>query len=375
MIQRAHDRLLRILHIDPEPSWGGGEAQVFGLLRCLSDRGHQNELAAHPRGPLYAKCLELDIRCHPIVVRNDLDLRSVPMLRRLIRASSFDIVHFHTKRAHALSVWLPPKLDRPVYLVTRRMDYPERRSWRTRFLYNDRVDGIVSISHAIAELLAAAGVDRNKIRVIPSGVDAGRFAVTNGRRACGEDAKVVGCVGVLEQRKGHRFLLEAAALLKAQGLNLRYRIAGAGSLRPQLQQYAVRLGLENDVRFLDFVNDMTAFLADIDLFVMPSLFEGLGVAALEAMAAGKPVIATRVGGLVEAVRDEVTGLLVAPGDAAALAQAITRLVQDRVLAASMAVQGRARVEQQFSLEQMASQNESYYYELLHHVTARGSVLQ
>ena len=107
-----------------------------------------------------------------------------------------------------------------------------------------------------------------------------------------------------------------------------------------------------------------AFFTGVDLFARPSLYEGLGVAALAAMAAGKPVVATRVGGLTESVLDGVTGVLVPPRDAAALAAAIARLARSRSLAQAMGHQGRARARQHFSLQNMALQNESYYYEIV-----------
>ena len=103
-------RLLKILHIDPERNWGGGEAQVFGLLTYLSGKGHHNVLLAHPNGALFERCQQLNLKFHPFSMRNDLDLRPVPALRRLIHSEDFDIVHLHTKRAHALSLWLPRAL-------------------------------------------------------------------------------------------------------------------------------------------------------------------------------------------------------------------------------------------------------------------------
>jgi len=360
----GHNRLLKILHIDPERNWGGGEAQVFGLLKYLAARGHRNELSAHPNGPLFAKCRELEIPRYPIDIRNDLDLRCIPALRRLIRSSGYHIVHFHTKRAHALSLWLARTWPMPKYVVTRRMDYPERRNWYTSYLYNRRVDGVVAISRGIADSLVAAGVDVGKVRVIPSGVDPRRFTASPIAPRPANGAIVVGSIGVLEERKGHRFLLEAAAALKRQGLKLKYYVAGEGTLREHLERDAARLGLNDEVRFWGFVDDPAAFLAEIDLFVMPSLFEGLGVAALEAMSASKPVIASRVGGLAESVLDGVTGILVAPGDGAALAAAIAKLVREPSLAAEMGSRGRARVLEHFTLEQMAWRNEAYYHELL-----------
>lgn len=363
----GHSRPLNILHVDPERNWGGGEGQVVGLVRCLAAKGHHNDLVADPNGPLLAKCEGLARRCRAVVIRNDLDLRCVPGLRRLIRAGAYDIVHLHTKRAHAMAPWLPRGAPKPKYLVTRRMDYPECRTAYTDHLYNRRVDGVVAISRSIAELLIAAGVDEKKVRVIPDGIDLRQFPAVPSApplSQCMAGVTVIGCVGILEERKGHRLLLEAAARLKAKGMRLRYRIAGAGSLRQPLEQHAASLGLKDDIEFLGFVQDTVAFLAGIDVFVMPSLFEGLGVAALEAMAAGKPVIASRVGGLAEAVIDDVTGMQVAPGDDAQLADAIEKLCRDPARAAALGQRGREHVLRHFSVEQMAAKNEAFYHDLL-----------
>ncbi len=364
MSASGHNRLLKILHIDPERNWGGGEAQVFGLLSYLAAQGHRNELVAHPKGRLFAACEHLGIARHAAVIRNDVDLRCIPKLRRLIGASDYDIVHFHTKRALALSLWLPHTARRPRYVATRRMDYAEPHNWYTHCLYNRRVDGVVAISKSISDLLIAAGVNAEKIRVIASGIDVEKFCRRPSARDRASGEIMVGSMGVLEERKGHRFLLAAAAELQARGLKLHYRIAGEGPLRRSLEQQAVEFGLADYVQFSGFVTDAAEFLASIDLFVMPSLFEGLGVAALEAMAAGKAVIATRVGGLAESVLDGVTGLLVPPRDATALADAIEKLIRDPSLALALGSRGAERVRQHYTLEQMARRNEAYYYELL-----------
>ncbi len=361
---KSHSRLLRILHIDPERNWGGGEAQVLGLLTYLAERGHQNELLAHPQGQLFERSQKLRVNTLPLLVRNDLDLRPVGSLRRRIRREKYDIVHFHTNRAHALSLWLPRGKQSPKYVVTRRMDYPTGKSRYTRYLYNQRVDGVVAISQTIAVLLAESGVDSKKIRVIYSGIDCQPFELLAPGSQAHKEEVVVGIVASLAARKGHRFLLEAAALLKGEGYRFKYLLAGEGALRRELEAIAASLGLIDEVRFYGFVTDTTRFLSEIDIFVLPSLHEGLGVAALEAMAAGKPVVATRVGGLAESVLDTVTGMLVLPGDVKALAGALANLADDPSLARAMGEKGAERVRRHFTLEQMARGNEAYYYDLL-----------
>jgi glycosyltransferase involved in cell wall biosynthesis len=359
----GRDRPLRILHIDPERDWGGGEAQVLGLVRYLAAQGHHNDLLAYPNGKLWERCQEIDVRALPLVTRSDVDLRPVWRVRRLISRERYDIVHLHTKRAHALSVWLPRRAGAPRYVVTRRMDYPEKDGRRTRYLYNCRADGIVAISRSIVDLLVDAGVERGKICLIHSGIDAARFTSGAGN-ASGRRDPTVGTLAVLEKRKGHRFLLEAMARLKERGVQLRCLLAGAGSERKGLEEMVTRLGLEEQVNFLGFVVDTPAFLASIDIFVLPSLREGLGVAALEAMAAGKAVVASRVGGLAEVISEGRTGLLVPPQDSQTLSNAIAELIADPERARAMGQRAATHVREHFTLERMAAANEAYYYELL-----------
>ena len=355
---------LKILHVDPERNWGGGEAQVFGLLSYLTSKGHQNDLLTHPKGRLFAEVATLNVVRFPMIVRNDVDLGAVSGIRRRIADGNYDIVHLHTKRAHALSLWLSRRRRLPKYVVTRRMDYPERKNWYTRCLYNRRVDGVVAISQNIFDGLVEAGVERRKIRLIHSGIDPRRFGAADRIDEPHKEVVNVGCLAVLEERKGIEFLLEAAGHLQSQCVRVKWLIGGDGSRRETLENKARALGLGDSVAFLGFVAKSEEFLRGIDIFVMPSLFEGLGVAALEAMAAGKPVVATRVGGLAESVVDGETGLLVPPRNGRAIADAVAKLTADSPMARDMGLRGRQRVLENFTLTRMAAQNEAYYYELL-----------
>ncbi len=361
---------LKILHIDPEAGWGGGEAEVIGLLDYLSSWGHCNHLLCHPDGRLFREAQKKGISTFPVRIRNDLDPRPVCSLRRKIREEGYDIVHFHTKRAHALCLWPLRVNSHSRYVVTRRMDYPVKRNWYNDYLYNRKVDGIVAISQMIADVMIQGGVKREKIRVIYSGVNPALF-----RRIPAPGGSpgrpVIGTVAVLEERKGHRFLLEAAALLKRQGHRLSYRFAGEGALRGRLEQIVAKLGLQEEVTFLGFVSDVPAFLSEIDIFVLPSIYEGLGVAVLEAMAASRPVIASRVGGLSELVEDQITGILIPPGDSLALARAISQLVSEIELAQKMGARGWERVQDTFTVEKMAKKNEEYYHELVYGAGMQG----
>jgi len=376
---------LRVAGVDPERRFAGGEAQVLGLTLALSQAGHQAELFCAEEGELWRRASAAGIRCHPLPIRNSIDVAAGFRLRRLVRDRRYDIVHFHTARAHALAPYLyglagnDETRPRPRLIVTRRMDYVPNR-WFAPWLYNRAVDGIAAISPSVAEALVAGGVKRDRIALIPSGVDCERFqppteaARLAARAALGltSDQFVMGTVGMLEPRKGHRTLVEALARLEAHSAICETQcclIAGGGSLQAALadQISALEAGGQiapGVIRMPGACTDPYSILAALDLFVMPSLAEGLGVAALEAMACGLPVVASEVGGLRDLVTDGATGLLVPPADPAALAEAISKLASEPNLRAAMGAAGRLRVADHFSLATMAQRTLTLYRDCL-----------
>jgi glycosyltransferase involved in cell wall biosynthesis len=343
---------VRILHVDPERGWGGGEVQVVLLVRELLRRGHECRLAAPADGPLARAMAAVGVRVVDCPIASHADLRMVPRLRALAREA--DVVHFHTARAHAMAPWLAGLGVRRI--VTRRMDYKPRGGAWVRYLYNRAVDRVIAISSGVRAALVDAGVDPARIRLVPSGVDCDAFAPDPAARAAlrrewqlADDDVAAIVVGVLEARKGHATLLEAATRLR--DTRLRWIFCGAGSLDATLRADAAARGL--DVRFTGFRPDVARCLAAADVSVLPSLHEGLGVAALEAMAAGRPVVASRVGGLAELVLDGETGALVPPHDVDALAAALRGLAASAETRARMGGAGAARVRAGYSAAAMA----------------------
>ena len=345
---------MRVLHVDPERAWGGGEVQVVALVRELAQRGHASTVAAHPGGPLARAAAAAGARVVPLGVANHFDVRAALVLRRL--APDFDVVHFHTARAHALA---PLSRGRGARLVvTRRMDYVPAGGPYVRFLYNRAVDAVIAISEGVRAALVRVGVRTERIRVVPSGIDAARLAAPPHARAAvrrewglGDEDVAVVVVGALEARKGHAVLLAAAAALAPAAPRLRYVFCGEGRQAEALARAAA--ALDGAVEMVGFRRDVAACLAAADVVALPSLQEGLGVAALEAMAAGRPVVASRVGGLAEAVVHEETGLLVPPGDPTALATALARLARDPGLRARLGAAGRERVLGRYTAARMA----------------------
>ncbi len=358
-------RKLRIIGVDPERGFAGGESQVLGLTLELLRMGHDAQLLCDPDGLLWQRAGDANVVCHPLKIRNAIDCLAGLRLRRFLSEHRFDVVHFHTSRAHSMAPFAAGLAGTRV--VTRRMDYvPSRLS--ASCLYNRSVEAVAAISEEVANALRAGGVSSKLITIIPSGVDCRRFAPptpeqrTAAREALGlaADQVAVAAVGGLELRKGHRYLLEAIAQLRGPRPNIRCFIAGDGSQRDALAEQARRMGLENSLRMLGGIGDPRTLFWAIDIYVQPSVKEGLGVALLEAMACGLPPVASRAGGMVEVIEDRRSGLLVEAADSSALAQAISELIDSPAARSSIGAAARERVVRNFSMETMAQQTLALY---------------
>jgi glycosyltransferase involved in cell wall biosynthesis len=362
---------LSVVGVDPEFGFAGGESQVLGLTLALAGTGHRAELICDPEGQLWERATAAGIRCHPLHIRNAIDLPAGMKLRAILKRERFDVVHFHTSRAHSMAPFARGVAR--ALVVTRRMDYRPNRIFAP-YLYNRAVDGVIAISGGVADSLAAAGVKREHVRVVHSGVDCEHFRPpTSQERA---DARsefkisdgefVVSAIGALEPRKGHLYLIRAIGSLAAtqKFAQVKCLIAGLGSIGALLKRETWQLRLPEHFKLLGKINDPRKLLWASDVFAMPSLKEGLGVAALEAMATALPLIASDVGGLREAVQNERTGIIVAPANPEAIASAIARLADSSELRAEMGAAARARVAENYSMDEMVAQTLALYRECM-----------
>jgi glycosyltransferase involved in cell wall biosynthesis len=356
---------MRVVHLDSHLPWRGGEQQVLYLAQCLHDRGHDSVVICPPHSALYRRAQEAGVRTEALRMRHELDLVAVWQLGRYLRRQGVEILHLHTPHAHTIGL-LAGKLAPEVRLVvSRRVDFAPIRTWLSRWKYTRLGVQYLAVSEAVRQVLLASGVPAPQVHTVHSGIDLCRFrAVQEAPRLFPVGTRVIGTVGHLAGHKGHRYLLEATALLVREEPQVGVVIAGDGALRSALEAQAATLGITDHVCFTGFRRDILALMQSFEIFAFASYLEGLGTAILDAMALGKPVVATRTGGIPEAVQDGITGLLVSPRDPRALAEALGYLLRHPEHAKTLGVAGRQRVEQHFTVERMAGHTLQVYERIL-----------
>jgi L-malate glycosyltransferase len=360
------------LHIDTARTWRGGQNQVLVTVLGLRSLGYRTMLVTHPDGELRQRAKEgLDLI--PLAPRTEMDLSAAWRLSRLLKQLKPDIVHAHDPHGVAmagLGLSMSTQLSKPPLIASRRVDFHIRGGRMSRWKYR-QVDCFICASDAIRRMLVADGVPEARAVTVHEGIDLGRVdrappANLHEDLFLPHGAPLVGNVAALVPHKGQRHLIEAAALVVRQVPDARFVIAGEGELRPALERAIRDHRLEKHVLLAGFRPDVLSMHKAFDIFVMSSVTEGLGTSLLDAMAAGKPVVATSTGGIPEVVLDGVTGLLVAPRDHQAMAAAIVRLLKNPSLRQRMGEAGAARAREKFSADRMLEQTVRVYQRVALH---------
>ncbi len=321
-------------------------------------RGHRAVLVAHPEGVLYQRASEGDDLV-PLAPRSEVDLAAAWRLARVIALHRPDVVHAHDPHAvamasMALSFGVSPAT--PALVASRRVDFHLQRHSFSRWKYR-QVAAFIAASQAIADVLAHDGIPRRRIVVVHDGIDVETVMHTPPADLRQEfwfpkGSPVLVNVGALVPHKGQKFLIEAMAAVRRRVPDAQLVIFGEGELRASLETQIRERDLQKHVVLAGFREDVLSLTKSATLFVMSSVTEGLGSTVLDAMAMGHAVVGTRAGGIPEAVDDGVTGLLVPPGDADALAEALIALLGDPVRRRRMGDAGRARVRAEFGVDRL-----------------------
>jgi starch synthase (maltosyl-transferring) len=360
--------MTRLLYIITELDVGGAENALCELATRLDRQAFQPEVAClYGEGPLAGRLRARGVDVHPLGARGKWDLRVLWRLRRLLRRA--DLAHsflFHANmvtRVAAIGAGLAAVVSSARIAERSR---PRRRSlerWTHRL-----IDAQVCVSTGVRDWYAAGGFPTHKLLVIPNGVDVDRFAgrdpAFKTQLGLPADTPLVTAIGRLHEQKGMEFFLRAAASVRHSRPDCHFLLIGRGPLEGKLRAQARELRLDDHVTFLDFCGQIPDVLKATDVFVLPSLWEGMPNVVLEAMAAAVPVVATRVEGVADIIEHGKTGLLLMPKDIPSLSSSTRRLLDEPGRARAIGEAAQAHVRASFSIEATVRRHHELYARLL-----------
>lgn len=362
---------MRVAHLEFGRHLYGGARQVLYLTEGLAKAGVDNLLYCARNSAIASAAHGTSARVVELAVRGDADVALPWRVAQQLREDRVDLVHVHSRRgADTYGGWAARLAQRPAVL-TRRVDNPES-PWLARIKYA-RFAAVIGISQEIVRMLNAHGlVD---VAWIPSAVDTQRFTPEEapaGRARLSQlfgidpEAPVVGMIAQFIPRKGHLRALDIVAATRRQVANMRLILFGQGPMEAEVADRARALGLEDAVVFAGLRTDIHQLLAGLDVVLHPAEREGLGVALLESQSSGVPVIATKAGGMVDAVQHDLTGLLLPLADIDRWAAELTGLIADPVRRRAMGEAGRVLMIENFSIAAMVKRNMAVYERVMGH---------
>jgi len=359
---------MRILQISSARSFGGGERHFVDLANALAEKGHDVHLAVNPDSPLISHLRKIDQRnILTLPLRNALDIRSAWKLRKFVQDHRIEIIHAHVARDYPL-VALAIDRSSPAQLVlTRHVLFPLSNVHR---LTRRRVTRVIAVSQAVADNLRVQNIFRaEQIAVIRHGIDLSRFPPRAESASPASDRTLrVGMLGELSPVKGQEDFVRAAAIIAPQTDGVKFVIAGRdnsadGRHRRAIEALVNELALTDRFDLLDQIDDVSQFFSELDVFVSGARSEAFGLAMVEAMACGVPVVATMTAGAREIIEDNQTGRLAPLHDAAEMARIIGELLTDPGQRESLAANARREVNEKFSLERMVNETEQLYRDI------------
>jgi glycosyltransferase involved in cell wall biosynthesis len=363
---------MNILYLTNHLNIGGITSYVLTLAKAFKKHGHKVYIASSG-GKLLSEFIAEGIVYLPIPIKTKSEvsykiLISKYKLLKIIREKNIDILHANTRVTQVLSFFLRRSLSKPY--VSTCHGFFKKRLFRKMFpCWGNKV---IVISEPVKEhLVKDFRVKGEDIRVIHNGIDVENFQIPDPKLQIAIKKKlglsggpVVGIVARLSEEKGHLYLIAAMKSVLSRVPQAQLLIVGNGRMKKELLELTKDLGMEKNIFFLAAVDDTKQVLAAMDLFVLPSLKEGLGLALMEAMASGLGVIGSDVGGIRSLIQDGHNGLLVRAADIQGLSYAILELLQNPDKARSMGNNARIFIEKNFSQEKMAQETERVYLECL-----------
>jgi len=359
---------MRLLLVADSLDVGGAEWHVVNLASALAEQGHRITLACTVEGVLAPLAEQAGISVRPLLhhlVKRRQSPRYAWKLAKLVRQSQFDLVHAHMYASALASAYALLGTSIPLVITEH-----SQANWRSHYACRcsqwsySQARHVIAVSREIRRrLIEQEGVPSDRISVIMNAlppVSEQHKSIQPDLPAALRNGLLVGVAARLQPEKGVAYFLEAAAHVLQFLPEVHFLVMGDGPQRKELQAYVEQLGVQEHVHFLGFRLDARAIIGLLDVLVVPSLSEGTPLVTLEAMSAGVPVVASAVGGIPEQVRHQSEGILVPPGDALALGEAVLHLLQNPTWMQQLGEAGRQRALSRFSFTTMLQETENVY---------------
>ncbi|HEY4675817.1 MAG TPA: glycosyltransferase family 4 protein [Candidatus Angelobacter sp.] len=364
---------VKVLQLISSGGYYGAENMLLNLCASQQKAGCQNSLVLFynvhaPNVEFYERARRRGLSVRMVHCQGRADLSAVRQIEEYIEEDGIDLLHTHGYKADLYGYIAARRSRKPIVATC--------HNWvggtAALGIYNHldrmalkRFHALAAVSDSVAQRLLDSGVSAKKIRTIANGIDVQNFERAHPLPALDFDGnKVIGMVARLDLQKGFEYLLRAARDLCVAFPALKIVMVGDGSDRQAIEEMIQRFGLLSNVILAGQHSDMPGIYAAMDIFVLPSLNEGLPMTILEAMAASRPVIATRVGAIPSVIKDGETGLLVEPGDTQSLRSAVARLLSQPDLCRRIGAAGHNWVSRNYTSEAMALKYRQMYDDVL-----------
>jgi glycosyltransferase involved in cell wall biosynthesis len=364
--------MIKVLHVLSDTNIGGAGRYLFNLLSLRDNKRFEVVVACPGGGELEKQLKSKGIKVFTLDGgENSAKFGHIKKLRQIISREKVDIVHTHASFAGRIAA----KLAGCKVVMTRHGlgsgGNGVIKRIVTRLISRAFTDRIIAISRAVKISLMDSGVPADMINIIHNGIDLSNFDGIKGtlRKELGidPDIPIVGIVARLVPEKGYEYAINAFYHVLKVFPSARLIIIGDGPLEESLKNMCVKLGIKEHVVFTGYRKEVENLDADFDVFVLPSISEGLGLALLEAMALGKPAVATATGGIPEVIKHRVNGFLVPPGNDNYLAESIIEVLSDKELAKAIGLEAKKTVNEKFSSKTMSQKTEKVYTEVFQKV--------
>jgi glycosyltransferase involved in cell wall biosynthesis len=372
---------VKVLQLISSGGYYGAENMLLNLCASQEKAGCSQSLLLFynvhvPNVEFYERARRRGITVRMVHCKGRVDWRAVRQIQDYIHEDAIDLVHTHGYKADLYGYVAARRAGKPIVATC--------HNWvggtAALGIYNrldrmvlKRFNAVATVSDAVSERLLSSGIPAAKMKTIANGIDVEAFAFPQVTGIGSSGGKVIGVVARLDLKKGFEYLLGALGELCKFFYGLKVVITGDGPDRSAVERMIERYGLQNRVTLAGPQTDMPAVYAAMDIFVLPSLNEGLPMTVLEAMAASKPIVATRVGAIPRVIRQGETGLLVNPADTAGLRDALARLLADPDLCRRMGAQAHDWVGRHYTSDAMALQYRLMYDEVLGKQNTVGTV--